>query len=1128
MQPAQGITALSRWHDDGHDDLRIALKTSAERVATHILGPPNKCLSNRRELRWGDTGRVRVQIEGRDAGRWIEEGNGGRKGDLLAMIRAHNPMPFADVLAWTYAFVGLQPPSKQDPVRPRPVIPPKPVDPAIEAEHLADDAKRTAAAQDRWNAGIPITGTIAETYLVATRGFPPPPAGWGSVAQLRYHPTARALMAPLIGPNGTVQAVAYIYLDKNGQKATNRPKAKQNYGPMTDARIVLPGRTGPVNLAEGLETGLAAWLATSCTTWITCGTITRLETVPKWCVALEDDDNPTDTAEKKGVDTASAIAKAMMRWTAAGSNVVIARPWPARRYDGSDLADVMRQHGPAAVKARINIAVSPGVARTYRIPVGEARKILPSAMRPAFNAGTADEDPDADPERPPPVYVVHGSTGLGKSHETRNQIADAINEMRRYGAKRTICVAVPRHDLADQWAERLRALDPNLYVEVWQGRERPDPDQPGQPMCRDMEVVREASAAQLDIDAYACKPCEHRASCGYLRQKNLQGVDVWIVAHSTLANAKPAAIKHLAMLVIDENPLDEFLIGNSGPPVTLPLDAFDHVPVIEHDPIGTGELRELWQRAKRIVHPEGAEPGPLKRQAFQDGGFTRLDAGNAELLTWATLYRPKLLDSMSRAERITEIKYAHRNWDLMRRVAFWKAVQDLLDPTINTTGLSGHASLALSDDDTPRPVIVLKRRKAVPKSWRVPTLITTATLKLDLLRYVWPQIEVSAEVNITSPHTRIRQVTNCSYSMSRLDPGKPEGSKYGVLNPKEAARRRNRRRDLHATIAREARAVFPQKVLVVAQMAVEAELKALGWMPPNVCWGHHNAMTGLDDYKDARLIIVIGRTLPRTSAVENAAEALTGEAVEHVKQYDMADAQRETTEGFMVATETYRHPNAIAEQFRESICEHEIIQIIGRGRGADRTYADPLDVLVLTDVPLDLPVAEFITAESLEPSPWDLQFAAGGIAYESPAAAAKAYPTLWRKDRAAEWAFKEYRETLRGANDVTFHKFPIENLYMGKLGKVLSLDFQNEGVGKRHCFAMVDLSLIESPHAAVTEHQGPIREWIEHPADPTPEPPPPKPAPTVKLGLLWWDTDDARTVPWWEECIPPAIRRMLE
>jgi hypothetical protein len=72
-----------------------------------------------------------------------------------------------------------------------------------------------------------------------------------------------------------------------------------------------------------------------------------------------------------------------------------------------------------------------------------------------------------------------------------------------------------------------------------------------------------------------------------------------------------------------------------------------------------------------------------------------------------------------------------------------------------------------------------------------------------------------------------------------------------------------------------------------------------------------------------------------------------------------------------VQTETERHPHPIAEAIRWQIREGEVIQAIGRARGANRTAADPVEVLVMTDVVLPFDV-EPMEAADLDPRPTEL------------------------------------------------------------------------------------------------------------------------------------------------------------
>jgi len=132
-------------------------------------------------------------------------------------------------------------------------------------------------------------------------------------------------------------------------------------------------------------------------------------------------------------------------------------------------------------------------------------------------------------------------------------------------------------------------------------------------------------------------------------------------------------------------------------------------------------------------------------------------------------------------------------------------------------------------------------------------------------------------------------------------------------------------------------------------------------------------------------IVVVGRQAPPPSAVQACAEALTGAACTRLparQWYQRIDAVHELTDGRLVATERDCHPDSIAEAFRRRITVLELQQIIGRGRGLWRTADNPLHVLVLTDVPLDMPVEELTTDAAERPSFADRQIAVGAIAVE--------------------------------------------------------------------------------------------------------------------------------------------------
>ena len=206
------------------------------------------------------------------------------------------------------------------------------------------------------------------------------------------------------------------------------------------------------------------------------------------------------------------------------------------------------------------------------------------------------------------------------------------------------------------------------------------------------------------------------------------------------------------------------------------------------------------------------------------------------------------------------------------------------------------------------------------------------------------------------------------------------------------------------------RAGAPGRVLVVAQERIEEALQAAGNLPGNIEWGHHNGVRGRDVWgpngKDGgvALLIVVGRTMPPSTAIARMGEALTGQAMP-ARQYERGTAWRELADGSARRCEAMRYPDPVGEALRWQACEAEVMQIIGRARGVNRSADNPVDVLVLTDTPLPLPVT-LISAATLDPSPDDLMLAAGGVVLTNCTDAATAYPELWRTREAAKKALQ--------------------------------------------------------------------------------------------------------------------------
>jgi hypothetical protein len=171
-------------------------------------------------------------------------------------------------------------------------------------------------------------------------------------------------------------------------------------------------------------------------------------------------------------------------------------------------------------------------------------------------------------------------------------------------------------------------------------------------------------------------------------------------------------------------------------------------------------------------------------------------------------------------------------------------------------------------------------------------------------------------------------------------------------------------------------------VLVLCQMDLERQLRDQG-LPDHVQTGHFNNLRGIDKYKDVECLIVIGRSQPPPDQAEIRSEVLFDRVP--VRGRDWTETYYPKREvGISVrgqfgriAVEAEYHPDPDAEIVRWSICEAELIQSIGRGRGVNRTSQNPLQIDIIGTVPLPIEVDEVLRWKDAQADPFELMRARG-------------------------------------------------------------------------------------------------------------------------------------------------------
>ena len=256
-------------------------------------------------------------------------------------------------------------------------------------------------------------------------------------------------------------------------------------------------------------------------------------------------------------------------------------------------------------------------------------------------------------------------------------------------------------------------------------------------------------------------------------------------------------------------------------------------------------------------------------------------------------------------------------------------------------------------------------------------------------------------------------------------------------------------------------------VLVIGQKAAVGALRAKG-LPPNVDVVHFNGLSGLDRWGGVRCLIVLGRTLPAPTTAEWSAVAINGRVpVPNPKDagwwYPLSEKRLRLASGRTLPLMVETHADPIAEAIRWSICEGELIQAIGRGRGVNRTAETPLEIDLLTDAILPLTIHEVVPWQQISPSRHDLM-ALDGVVLENAADMARCFPDLWPSRDAAK---KDSQR--RGTN--CYYK----DLYNSKLSPSSAwVTYQPEGAGQRTRTALFDTSIIPDPEEWLTKRLGPF------------------------------------------------------
>lgn len=711
--------------------------------------------------------------------------------------------------------------------------------------------------------------------------------------------------------------------------------------------------------------------------------------------------------------------------------------------------DKLRLHQDGQLPPRRRDRVEPPEIGPF-LPAAEARSRLDATLHHAC-VRMADWR-RAGGEGPPPRLGVRATVGLGKSVTARRHLDALRRALAAEALPSRLLWCTPSHALAEEAAAAWAGSCAD--VAVLRGYEAIDPGS-GAPMCRDIAAVRLALLAGLDVQTAACADrsghdCPHLATCPKQRnRREVAAAEIVVAPYDVLFTGFAAASAELAAIVVDEGCWPRAAQTQGGLHVeTLPVEFVDLFPKrrILAALDEAADLHDLRQRLAQACVAGG--PGPLGKAKLEAAGLDVAGARRAIAIEKRRLVHGLVYPGMPKAERTAAERLARRNARTRLYVALWDAVERLLAQDAAT---DGRIRIQPHNPKTALTEIVVLGVKALDETFEAaPILHLDATLRPELAGAVLPDLTVT-EIAADAPHQQLRLV-NGPFGKGSLcsSPG---------LGESEARRRENTLRACVDYVRWQALRFPGRRSLVVTYLACEKAFASI----PGVEVAHFNAIAGLDAWRDIALLVVVGRPLPSDDDLAELCAAYFGRAAEGGYAAASAAVAMQGGGGRQVSVRTHSDP--CTETLRAAICDDELIQAIGRGRGVNRTADTPLEVHVLANVALPLPHASVQRWEAVAPDIVQRMLLAG-VAVDSPADACALHPVFLGNEKQAQKAFE--RAAFK-------RQTPMSNHYRGLSLK--SAAYRRTGKGRGWQRAYWIEGRASDAKAALERAIGSLAEW---------------------------------------------------
>jgi len=713
----------------------------------------------------------------------------------------------------------------------------------------------------------------------------------------------------------------------------------------------------------------------------------------------------------------------------------------------------------------------------------------------AYRNPRSDTDGVEDIFHHPPRTAVSCSPGTGKTEAMVSWVTTflaADPEVR-------VAVAVPTHKLGEGLAQRINAAYGSEIASEWYGPDHLDPLAPDQKMCRLADMAKELTGAGGKLQFLCSRGrgkdveyCPHHpqvaavAGCGYQRQQSAQvkrRTRAWVIPATMLAAGPPPALKRPSMvgcgdfdlLVIDEAPWFSLL----REPLKIPVEDFSPQWWTARPSRASAYQKRCAVDLLGKIHAliSGRPTGEVPADEFKALGITPFQLRELRRSVW------RFKGDLRKLVR-PGAKRAQLNKALSGVAAHNRRIVALAEALL---GLNLHAGdklapsgVALTDEGGGR-YLRLKWRQDIDRAWlRAPTLYLDAADvgSVEIAKAWLPSLVLKVDARAKAPHMRVVQLVDKEISYRNLVARREEDETTVSNNQKKIARIIKNR---------------GPRGLVICPKRLQDTWEAHSSLPAGWLIWHFGAIRGRDEARSVPQLVVVSRPLPGPAELETVAETIFGRRVGRLPPrswYPKKAVGRLMSDGTGRRALGLGHPDPFVEAVRFSVCEGELLQAIGRGRGVRRTAETPLNVLVLTNLPLPLPVDQLITEREVcdDAGPLGELLTRGVVPLDYAGMAVMLPDRFDDPGKVKDWfryrpelysTLKAIRQMARDKGGIDLREFGeisyIESL-MGDSPRLAAYRYRRSGL-RQSSIVLVNGAMHAKPRAAVEAALGPINDF---------------------------------------------------